>query len=200
MALYRVVMPYFRRRRMRWFTETFRIRSTTSVLDVGGLPGNWTYVAPTPRVTLLNLTSGDVRADGCRLPFRDGAFDVVFSNSVIEHVGPPDRQAAFAAELDRVGRGYFVQTPNRWFPIEPHLLTPVVHYLPDRARRRLLRLTVWALLTRPSPDRYGDMEVIRLLDRRDMRRMFPAASLRRERLLGLTKSLVAVGHPSPEER
>ena len=69
-------------------------------------------------------------ADGCRLPFPDKSFDVVFSNSVIEHLGDPRKHEQYAREIARVGVRYFVQTPNRWFPIEPHLLTPLVHFLP----------------------------------------------------------------------
>ena len=74
--------------------------------------------------------------DGRALPFRDEAFDVVFSNSVIEHVGDAASQRRFAREVARVGRAYWVQTPNRWFPVEQHLLTPLVHWLPKSWQRR----------------------------------------------------------------
>jgi hypothetical protein len=94
------------------------------------------------------------RGDGRQLPFRDAAFDVVFSNSVIEHVGDAASQERFAREVARVGRSYWVQTPNRWFPVEQHLLTPLVHWLPRRWQRAILRRgTVWEALTRPTPDR-----------------------------------------------
>lgn len=80
-----------------------------------------------------------VRADGLALPFSDGAFDVVHSSAVIEHVGSAERQARFVAELARVARRcVFVTTPNRWFPVEFHSVLPLVHWLPKRWFRAIL--------------------------------------------------------------
>ncbi len=73
-----------------------------------------------------------MQADGTQLPFGDREFDIAFSNSVIEHV-PPELQAAFAAEVSRVADRYFVQTPNRYFPIEPHYQLPLFQFLPRQA-------------------------------------------------------------------
>jgi hypothetical protein len=197
--LYVAVMPRFRRQRMRLFSRLMPSTPRTTVLDVGGGPMNWQWCEPLPRVTTLNLRRGDVVADGRRLPFRDGSFDVVFSNSVIEHVGNRMDQAAFASEIGRVGRHYFVQTPNRNFPIEPHFMTPLVQFLPVGLRARIARnFTVWGLVTRPAPDTVASrVRSIRLLTPRDMRRLFPGALLHRERLFGLTKSLVAVRGETP---
>ena len=72
------------------------------------------------------------KVPSAKLPFGDGSFDFVFSNSAIEHLRTPERQRRFAVEVARVGKRYCVQTPNRWFPLESHLLTPWVHYLPKR--------------------------------------------------------------------
>jgi SAM-dependent methyltransferase len=192
--LYGAVIPRFRRQRMRLFSRLLPSTPETTVLDVGGGPMNWQWCEPMPRVTTLNLRSGDVVADGRRLPFRDGSFDVVFSNSVIEHVGSRMDQEAFACEIGRVGRRYFVQTPNRNFPIEPHFMTPLVQFLPVGLRARLARnFTLWGLITRPAPDTVASsVRSIRLLTPSDMRRLFPDARLHRERLFGLAKSLVAV--------
>ncbi|HXJ40777.1 MAG TPA: hypothetical protein VNH18_15965, partial [Bryobacteraceae bacterium] len=109
-----------------------------------------------------------------------------------------ESQQKFASEIARVGRSYWVQTPNRSFPIEPHLLTPFLHFLPAQWQRRIARnFTVWSLIERPTPDRWefyiehylGD---IRLLDTAGLHRLFPGAKIVRERLGGLTKSLIAV--------
>lgn len=75
------------------------------------------------------------------LPFADGAFDIVFSNAVIEHVGSRADQAAFARELCRVGRAFFITTPDPRFPIEHHTGIPFLHYLPARTHRAVLRRT-----------------------------------------------------------
>src|SRR5215210_1238578 len=113
-----------------------------------------------------------------RLPFADGEFDLAYSSSVIEHV-PPERRAAFAAEVKRVARGWFVQTPARSFPIEPHALLPVAHWLPVSLRRRYWRLGAM-----------GHWEDIRLLGRRELETLFgPAAP---ERVGPLTESWVCV--------
>lgn len=83
-----------------------------------------------------------VVADGCRLPFRDQAFDVVHSSAVIEHVGSFARQCAFVRECCRVARRTaFITTPNRWFPVEFHTVLPLVHWLPKPAFRSLMRNT-----------------------------------------------------------
>lgn len=182
------------------FESYARLTPETTVLDVGGTPVMWKFARIQPRLVLLNLTAprhcpagaAAVLADGTQLPFRDQSFDVVFSNSVIEHVGDTHRQRQFAWELARVGRRFYVQTPNRWFPIEPHVLTPLVHYMPARARRLVIRnFTVWGLITRPtqaSVDTF--VRDTRLLDADDIVSMFPRGELLRERFAGLTKSLI----------
>jgi hypothetical protein len=83
-----------------------------------------------------------VQANGLNLPFRDGAFDVVHSAAVIEHVGSFERQRGFLRECGRVARrAVFVTTPNRWFPVEFHTVLPVVHWLPKPLFRGLMRKT-----------------------------------------------------------
>jgi hypothetical protein len=205
----RVLRP-FRRRRMRRFAAAFGPTAALSVVDVGGSAFNWSFLASPPRLVLVNLArprdahaapagSAFVVADGTRLAFADRAFDVAFSNSVIEHLGTPERQAAFARELRRVAAGVWVQTPARGFPVEPHLLAPFVHWLPRRWQRRLLRrFTGWGWLSRPSPERVARfLAETRLLSLREMRALFPDCEIRRERFCGLTKAYVAVRLPTP---
>ena len=138
-----------------------------------------------------------VHGDGCDIPFADQSFDIVFSNSVIEHVGGQEAQIRFAREISRVGRGYWVQTPNRYFPIETHLLTPFVHLLPRSARAFIVRrFTVWQWLHRPDAEhrRYyveHFISDIRLLSAQELQALFPDAVIIRERFLMFTKSLIA---------
>ena len=191
----------FRRDRMAVFQRTFHLTPQTQILDVGGTGLNWSLIAARPKITLLNLpTSGEatVVGDGRHLPFRDGAFDIVFSNSVIEHISTVEDQRRFAGEVRRTGRAYWVQTPDRRFPIEPHLVTPFLHWLPKRARVSVARrFTFWSLIERPSPDRWEFYirhcsEEVRLLGAGELQAMFPEARIIRERFLGLSKSLIAV--------
>jgi len=135
-----------------------------------------------------------VVGDGCKLEFGDRSFDIVFSNSVIEHVGTFERQRAFARECRRTGRQLWVQTPARCFPIEPHLIAPFFHFLPRFAQRRLLRnFTVWGLLARPTTAEVeAFLSEVRLLTYREMRELFPDCEIIRERVLGFTKSYIAL--------
>jgi len=198
---------WFRARRMKCFVTQMGVTAETRVLDVGGTLFNWSLCPVQPRVTLLNLPraaeplpSGfdKVFGDGRRLPFSDQSFDIVFSNSVIEHIPGEAARQEFAREIRRVGKAYWVQTPCRSFPVEPHLLTPLVHWLPARWQEAVVRrATVWEWLERPSEDRRAYylghyLRDIRLLGVREMAALFPEARILRERLLGWTKSLIAV--------
>jgi hypothetical protein len=179
----------FRRNRMELFGRAFPVDGRTRILDVGGDLRNWSLVPDHPPVLVANVdvpadrrSDPNVRwilADGRRLPFRDGAFDVVFSNAVIEHVGDLADQGRFAQEIRRVGRSYFVETPNRGFFLEPHLMAPFVHWLPRGMRDRLL-----------SKRRRWYVDEIRLLSGREMRRLFPDGRMVRERFMGMTKSII----------
>ena len=117
---------------------------------------------------------------------------------MIEHVGDAASQRRFAREVARVGHGYWVETPNRWFPLEQHLLTPFLHWLPKRWQRAIVpRFTVWSVAVRVTPDRrrfYLEhyLSDVRLLGARELRALFPGARLIRERFCGWTKSLIAM--------
>jgi Methyltransferase domain len=201
-ALYAKVSPRFRIRRMRRFAEAFGIDSQTRVLDVGGTHHIWSLLPVRPKVVLLNLMPDEERGDGFanvlgdarQLPFKNGAFDLVFSNSLIEHLYTFDGQQRFADECRRVAARYYVQAPNQHFFLEPHLLTPFIHWLPKRARVRLLRnFTIRGLITRPTREECQHfVDEVRLLTIPDLRRLFPEAEIWHERVLGMSKSLMAV--------
>lgn len=160
-----------------WGALLERLNTTNRIVavDLNPQPSEWLN---SPNVTV-------VQADGTQLPFADGEFDVAFSNSVIEHV-PPELQARFAAEVGRVAKRYFVQTPNRWFPIEPHYQFPFFQFFPERLQRWLnARFTLgWR--------EKGSWEEANLLSAGDLRRLFPDGEVHREKFLGLTKSLMVV--------
>jgi hypothetical protein len=173
-----------RRRHERFFALT-GVRPGMTVVDVGCGSLGLRALEPDLDITGVDLAPRPeypgpfVQADATeRLPFPDGHFDLAYSSSVIEHVAP-ERRAAFAAELKRVARGWFVQTPARSFPIEPHALLPFAHWLPPRVRRPYWRLGA-----------QGHWEDIRLLGRREVEALFGPA--RSERVGPLTKSWVCV--------
>ena len=186
---------------------------TCSILDIGGEASYWQTAIGLDylrewraHITLLNHTDKYVGtnldpalftvviAEGCQLPFADGSFDIAHSNSTIEHVGDWQRREAFAREIRRVARRYFVQTPAFGFPLEPHYQFPYFQMLPEPAR--IWMLQHFALGTFPVAEdlphaiRFsGD---VRLLSRNQFTLLFPDAIIERERFLGLTKLLMAV--------
>jgi SAM-dependent methyltransferase len=180
----RVAVRARRRRHDRLFALT-GATAGTRIVDVGCGRLGLRALAPELDVTGVDLVPRPeypgpfVQADATvGLPFADGEFDLAYCSSVIEHLAPEHRPA-FAAELRRVARGWYVQTPAYSFPVEPHALLPVAHWLPPGLRRPYWRLGV-----------AGEWEDIHLLRRAEMERLFgpPVA----ERLGPLVKSWVSV--------
>lgn len=199
-----------RRKRFAVFLRLIeRLPRPVRILDIGGTQLFWQTMRfgenDPVQITLLNLSAPrtswrnvmSVAADARDLGmYPDRAFDVVFSNSVIEHVGGPEDQRRMADEVRRVGRAYFVQTPNRYFPIEPHFLVPCFQFLPVPVRIYLVRHfdLGWIGRGKRIADRETARELvtgIRLLSGRELRRLFSDATIYRERMFGLTKSFVA---------
>jgi SAM-dependent methyltransferase len=191
---------------MAQFEQTFGITRNTRVLDVGGSAFIWQFAKIEPKLTFLNLLPAvdttlegidQVAGDGRVLPFRDHAFDIVFSNSTIEHVGTVGDQENFANEVARVGRRYWVQTPNRRFPFEMHVMLPLVHWLPREWQERVVhRFTGWEMLVPHTQEirrdyLYHFLNELRLLDAGELQRLFPDARIGREWFCGMPKSLIA---------
>ncbi|MDP2899269.1 MAG: methyltransferase domain-containing protein [bacterium] len=197
-----------RRRRFRLFHELLSTvnKKPLRVLDVGATIGCWATLDYLHRnrgveLTLLNLDKMEspsphvatVVGDARDLKaFRDGQFDFVFSNSVIEHVGDFAEQKRMADEVRRVGNGYFVQTPNLYFPLEPHFLFPCFQFLPLCVKAFLLnhfRLG-WHGPTRNALKARQTAASVRLLRRSELARLFPDGRIVEERFLGLVKSFI----------
>jgi SAM-dependent methyltransferase len=189
--LARLASPYAaraRRRRHERFFPLARLPAGGRVLDVGCGRLGLRALEPALDITGLDIAPCPgypgpfVQADAAAgLPFAENEFDLVYCSSVIEHV-PPARRAAFAAELRRVGRRWFVQTPAWSFPLEPHALLPFAHWLPARIRRPYWRLGA-----------SGKWEAIELLRRGELERLFGPAQA--ERVGPLVKSWVSVRAP-----
>lgn len=194
----------FRRRRMEAFAKLFSPDDGTRIVDIGGSSANWSYLPSRPTVVMVNIDRRHGRAgypkhlsywcaDALHLPCRQHSFDIAFSNSVIEHVSTWSNQQEFAREVSRVARRIWVQTPAREFFMEPHLLTPFIHWLPRPWQRRLIRrFTVWGVLAKPSPVQVESfLAEVRLLTLREMRVLFPDCRVHTEYWMGLPKSYVA---------
>lgn len=208
----------FRKERGRLFKE-FYIDSKTKILDLGG--GNGEYIrCLTKRKYWGNITVADIdtrlleeaKASGLkifqlkesdRLPFKDKSFDIVFCNSVLEHITVSKKdiwnykdgekffeesfkkQTWFANEIRRIGNKYFIQTPNRFFPIESHTWFPFIQFFPRDIQIRLIRLLNKFWLKKTKPD-------WNLLSYKELRVLFPNAQIYKERVMGIVKSFMVI--------
>lgn len=200
------VASRLRMRRMRIFRAlTATLPRPLQILDVGGTEEFWKISFGDLTgldITLLNVKPASVSdfhfrsvtGDARSMPqFDPRQFDIVFSNSVIEHVGDWSQQWRMANEIRRVGKRFFVQTPNKFFPIEPHFLVPGFQFLPLSIRVAMVRR--WKLGWWPRiPDKAAaqkEVESIRLLTKSEVQKLFPEAVVGVEWFAGLPKSFFA---------
>jgi len=198
-----------RRRRFTLFKSLLSsLPRPLKILDAGGTINFWDMMDFRPEegteIYIYNLTKDQKQSNGyiCvegnavdMSQYRNGEFDLVFSNSVIEHVGNYDDQKRMADEIIRVGKRYFLQTPNYYFPLEPHFLFPFFQYFPIPFKLFLV-LHLRAFRGKKILDKTKALNLIKsinLLTFKKLKRLFPEATIYRERMLGLTKSLTAVG-------
>lgn len=192
--------------------QALESRKVIDIIDLGGREIYWTIATGflarhrgRIRIHLVNLESdlepvGDKglfeahAGDACDGDvFQGQAFDLVHSNSVIEHVGGWDRIGQFADNVRRLAPRYFVQTPNFWFPLEPHFRVPGYQWLPPRWRTHLLQMRRLGFYDREPDYRKARaiVEEVKLLTRHDMAHLFPDADIAVERVFGLPKSIMA---------
>lgn len=194
--------------------EGLKKRDGIELVDVGGKESFWTsiprsyLVERNVRITLVNIKQQSVSdtelftsisASGTNLSFvADRYFDVAVSNSVIEHVGNKQNMTKFANEIRRIANAYYVQTPNFWFPFEPHFKFPVFHWLPMMVRLWLIsRFNIGSYRkAQNNNDALRKVNDAKLLTHRQLKRIFPDASIFRERFFMLTKSFMAIREPT----
>jgi hypothetical protein len=202
------IFKIWRKRRFKLFLECVKPSAADMLLDLGGDPGFWTSQPQfAKRIDTLNVhgfpwNAADfprhhikiLMGNGCSLTMLDQSYDIGFSNSVIEHVGSWEQQQQFASEIRRVAKALWVQTPAYECPIEPHYMTPFIHYLPRSFQKKILRwATLWGWLQRPTCTQINQMvETTRLLRKSEMLKLFPDCKIMTERLFWVVpKSYIA---------
>jgi hypothetical protein len=198
-----------RMRRWEMFRFAFPAIENLRLLDLGGTVETWRRAPVRPRqVTVLNLFEPGESDDDWIIPVTGDAcdaagalakakhvtsFDVVFSNSLIEHVGGHARRLELASQVRQLAPRHWVQTPYRYFPLEPHWLFPGMQFMPAAARVKIARY--WPLVhTRPANVDEACQAVLwtELVSLTEMREYFPTSTILHERVLGITKSLIAL--------
>jgi SAM-dependent methyltransferase len=124
-------LPYFRAM-VRAVEDSFYqgLDLPTPVLDLGCGDGHFTSVAfdhpldvgldpwwgPLLEARTRNVYRLLVRSDGAKIPFPDGAFATVVSNSVLEHIPHLDAVLDEVARIIRPGGRFIFCVPNHRFP------------------------------------------------------------------------------------
>ena len=204
-----------RKRRLAFFKTLINsLPPPVRILDIGGTPVFWERMGIREgagiEIWLLNLVRflsvpphyHSIIGDAKDLKqFQNREFDIVFSNSVIEHLPDFKDQLRMAKEMIRVGERYYLQTPNRYFPIEPHFLFPFFQFLPLRCRIWLVSHFNIGWYKKRSPEAaIKAVHSIRLLTEKELRALFPKGVVYKERFLGITKSLIIYDGWGAEER
>ncbi len=196
----------FRNKRFQFFLSILKdLPKPLSILDIGGTVAFWKamqFNEPGISITLLNLEAPPrvdypfkaIQGDATDLSdIQNQQFDLVFSNSVIEHLYSWENQQKMAAEVLRVSKWHFIQTPNYWFPIEPHWVFPCFQYLPKKLQIWLTQhFSLGHIPQQKDLDKAKEQVAeIKLLTKQEMRSLFPHSSIYNEQFLGLNKSFVA---------
>lgn len=191
-----------RQRRNEEFRRRFPDLADMQVLDLGGTAISWRVLQMRPRsVTLVNLDPAEepaeswmnaVQADACTGGF--GKYDLVFSNSLLEHVGGHARRQQFAEVVRESAPSWWIQTPYRYFPIEPHWFFPCFQFLPFRARVMVCRHwnTLHQTAIKDAAEAAAMVASVELISASEMRMYFPESKIWSERIAGLPKSLVSI--------
>ena len=178
------------------------------ILDIGGDIQYWKNIGwqhPACKIHLLNLYESKVPenetqqfsssvGNGLSLEYKKGEVDLIFSNSVIEHVGSYENQQIFAGEVRRVSDKYIVQTPSIWFPLEPHSLIPLFQFLPHPIRALLIM--TFNINYFPKAKTYKAAIIVShstlMFTHKRFKQLFPEAEIQVERFLGIPKSYTAI--------
>ncbi|MGJ8642765.1 MAG: methyltransferase domain-containing protein [Luteolibacter sp.] len=205
--IYARIRKVWRENRFEAFKRIIAEKPIESLLDVGGLAGDWFgRVESVKHVTILNLDVSNpftptpespeiytIQGDARDLPMADGEFEAIYSNSVIEHVGTFEDQMDFAQEVRRVGKKLWIQTPAYSCPVEPHYLGLFVHWIPFSWRWFFIRWTTFVGLTGAAGEGLrAIMLTTRLLTYREYKTLFPDCEIWVERMFWIIpKSYVA---------
>lgn len=215
MRLFDYFSAISRKRKIELFFELMKPTETDKILDVGGEADESSLLKNAyqlidiflhkQNISVANMSTVHIEAivkkypevdgrvgDACNLPWPDDYFDIVYSNAVIEHVGDYERQKKMASEIMRVGRKWFVTTPNRWYPFEFHMRLPLVTWLPGNLYLSAGRIISYNHVRKKymSGIRHNDL---RLMTARELKACFHNSMVIRQRVTFMAETLIAIG-------
>lgn len=203
MRLFNKVSKKSRNKKYKLFLKTMRPNDESKILDVGAGPGTFleAMYKHKKNITSLDINKNLLRelknkypdikivqGSALKLPFKNKSFDIVFSNAVIEHVGDWKNQKKFAKEIQRVGKKWFITTPNKYFFLEPHYRVPFYQFVPKSIQRGISKVT------RVGPNYpKGVWQDIYLLSSKDMKKLFPTSIIYKQRITLYPETIIAYG-------
>lgn len=187
MSIAHKISVFNRGRKWKYFLELINPEKGVKILDAGYSDNDYYEGSnflekhyPFPKnITALGLDEPKnvskkypkvkfVQYDGKLFPFDDKEFDVCWSNAVIEHVGNYEKQLMFMKEIKRVAKAAFITTPNKYFPIEVHTRTPLLHFLPKKIFDKYLILV---------GKKWAAGNYMNLLSLKDLKKILAAADI-----------------------
>jgi len=203
MRIFKKIQDQSRKKKFELFMRTFNPTEITSILDVGCGEGNFLELMyPFKKsITCIDISEKNIekfkklhpnikimQGNAKDMPFEDNSFDIVFSNAVIEHVGDINEQKKFAKEISRVGRNYFITTPNKFFPLEPHYRFPFFQFIPKKLQKILTNH--FSIGNYPK----GYWEDINLLSSNQLKELFPESKIVKHRITFYPETLIAISN------
>ncbi len=211
---YNSVSNQFRRKRFKHFLELINpLTKPIKILDIGGTANFWIQMqfagSDVAEITLYNIETENIHdprfkfmhGDAKDLSmFRDKEFDVVFSNSVIEHVGNLHDQKKMADEALRTGKLCMIQTPNYYFPFEPHFMFPFFQFFPRGFKKYLIQNFSLGWFSKAQSPHEADsiLNSVNLLKAKDLNFLFPGCTILKEKFIFLTKSYIIISNPDSQ--
>jgi len=210
---------YWAKERISFLKSKINFFPKMKILDLGGYDGVFMDKISTV-CNDLDITISDIDKNALEIakskgyktihmdgsvifPFADNEFDLIFCNSVIEHVTIPKTdvwmkqknkkfesdsfkfQSLFAKEIRRCAKHYFVQTPHKYFIIESHTWFPFVGYFSHNSIICIVSVLNKFWIKKSDPDWY-------LLSGKQMKELFPNAQIFTTKKIGFPKEIIAI--------
>lgn len=198
----------FRKKRFEFFKEyCSKLPKPIKILDIGGSDYYWKSPGFNDEenytIEIMNLEDQDtdnfknisfIKKDVRDMNnIKDSEYDLVYSNSLIEHLNTFEEQKKLASEIMRIGKNYFIQTPNFYFPVESHFLLPFFQFLSDDMKTKLVSNFNLGWFEKQT-DIVKARELatsVRLLTEKELKEIFPGCEIYKEKYFSFNKSFIA---------